>query len=279
MPCFVFGTGRCGSTHLQRLISLRSTTWIWGEHEGFLIDLLAAMQRFEASASLNKDIFDNPRLADENHMRQAMLDGVGNLAWMNRFSRHQLRQELTALIDRLFRQHLPEGADDWGFKEIRYGWENDVPRILLELFPSASAAFVFRPPQDTITSMVATWTPVLCRDRAYVSQLESMCRVYAERWKALMLYFLDLKSQGSQRLDFFSVDDLDSEPESLLARLGLEMRTDNAPQAPLASTNRGPKQIEDWARTVIDQCYAPAKRELEAIYDSANAIARDDRLG
>src|SRR4051794_29192490 len=51
-PAFIFGTGRCGSTHLQRLISLRTDTWIWGEHDGFLNGFLRSFEQFTTSPPL-----------------------------------------------------------------------------------------------------------------------------------------------------------------------------------------------------------------------------------
>src|SRR6185437_1419988 len=163
-PIFVFGTGRCGSTHIQRLISLRTHVWIWGEHAGFLRPLLSSLPAYETSGQLQHNVFSVPLGADYDELVRHAVVGTPQLPWLNRLKRDSLRQELRYLIDRLFRTGLPESWTEWGFKEILYGSSDRSPELLLDLFPRSRATFSFRSPKSTIESMLRTWTPDILKD-------------------------------------------------------------------------------------------------------------------
>src|SRR4029077_2165083 len=141
-PIFVFGTGRCGSTHLQRVITLSTPCWIWGEHEGFLEPLLESVRRYETGQRRNRVVFSRPS-PDETRLIAEMTAGSDMLSWLNLLKKDEFRAEVISMIDRMFRSRVPEGWTDWGFKEIRYGLDNNSPEILLSLFPDAMGVFTF----------------------------------------------------------------------------------------------------------------------------------------
>src|SRR5271169_3298385 len=155
-PVLIFGTGRCGSTHIQRLITLSTPCWIWGEHEGFLEPLLRSVSRYGESICLERTAFRSGSRNDDVLISNMALGSEG-ISWVNRFDRGWFRTEVSSLIDRMFRSDLTKGWTHWGFKEIRYGLHNNAPVVLLDLFPTATAVFTFREPKSTIESMIRAW--------------------------------------------------------------------------------------------------------------------------
>ena len=196
-PIFVFGTGRCGSTHVQRLITLATRCWVWGEHEGFLEPLLAAIGRYETGPKLKRFVFDR-RSRDEDRLIAEVAAGSDTLSWLNLLHAGEFRAEVASLIDRMFGSHLPEGWSDWGFKEIRYGLDNNAPEMLLDLFPEGTGVFVFREPKSTIESMVRTWSPKLMAGAADPDKLSRIYSSYATRWKKTISHFLDYEMQSGK---------------------------------------------------------------------------------
>src|SRR5271163_3720140 len=128
-PIFIFGTGRCGSTHVQRLITLSTCCWVWGEHEGFLAPLLQSVRRYDTSSALDRNVFRASWRSDDELISDMYL-GSEPLSWLNRLDKQDFQTEVRSLIDRMFRSRVPEGWTQWGFKEIRYGLDNNAPAAL-----------------------------------------------------------------------------------------------------------------------------------------------------
>jgi hypothetical protein len=268
-PIFIFGTGRCGSTHLQRVITLCTQCWVWGEHEGFLEPLLEAVIRYETGNRLNRFVFNRePR--EQALLIADMAAGSEMLSWLNRLDRGQFRAEIVSLIDRLFGAGVPEGWTDWGFKEIRYGLDNNAPEILLNMFPGASGVFTFREPRATIESMVRAWSPGLMREAPNTEKLADLYRSYRLRWTTVMKYFLDRSFGG--RLVFVSDDKLARPTEELLGALGLTPA--RALPAALGITNRGPRKIPEWISSKLDELFAEEAALCSDLY--ARACAQSD---
>ena len=270
-PIFVFGTGRCGSTHLQRLITLSTGCWIWGEHEGFLEPLLASVTRYETGQRLERFVFGRAARG-EGQLIAEMAAGSDRLSWINLLDKDEFRAEITSLIDRMFRSRIPEGWSDWGFKEIRYGLDNNSPEFLLDFFPDAIGVFAFREPRSTIESMVRTWSPKLMAESPNRDKLANIYRSYTIRWKKVMTYFLDYDARCGKRLVFVSADKLDRSTEEILCALQL-MPARSIP-ARLAITNRGPRKSPEWISSKFDELFAD---EASACLDLfARACARSD---
>lgn len=272
-PIFVFGTGRCGSTHLQRLITLSTRCWIWGEHEGFLEPLLASVSRYETSQKLKRFVFDRaPR--DERQLIADMTAGSQMLSWLNLLEKDEFRAEVAALIDRMFRSRLPEGWSDWGFKEIRYGLDNNSPAILLDLFSCARGIFAFRDPRTTAESMVRTWSPKLFDRPQNIGKLTELYRSYTLRWRKVMQYFLDCDPGLSNRIAFVSIDKLERPTDEVLGVLGL---TPARPvPAVLPITNRGPRKIPQWASSQFDELFDEDAAVCLELYGRARARSDAD---
>jgi hypothetical protein len=270
-PVLIFGTGRCGSTHLQRLISLSTTCWIWGEHGGFLEPLLESVNRYENSQGLVRFVFDRaPR--DDDRLVADMTAGSEMLSWVNELDKDSFRTEVRSLVDRMFRSRIPAGWTEWGFKEIRYGLNNNVPSMLLSLFPAATAIFTFRHPKTTIESMIKTWSPELLNGDPAVEDLSKTYRICATRYKTITKYFLDYRAQRRERIVFVSSDKLERPTGEILQTLGLPSR--RAISRALGITNPGPNDPPGWARVKFDELFAC--EALECLELFARACARSD---
>ncbi len=270
-PVFIFGTGRCGSTHLQRLISLSTDRWVWGEHGGFLEPLLDAVRCYETSRQLEQFVFcHSPR--SEDRLVADMAAGCEMLSWLNQLKRDELRAEVAALVDRIFRSRLPAGWIEWGFKEIRYGLDNDTPALLLSLFPDATAAFTFRNPRATIESMVRTWTPELLTDVPRETELRRAYAICAQRWKTIVRYFLTREFEPRKKVVFVSADNLRRPASETLRAIALEPT--RRITGDLGITNPGPNALPKWAGKAFDELFEDEKTACLALF--AQACARGD---
>jgi hypothetical protein len=270
-PVFVFGTGRCGSTHLQRLVTLSTRCWIWGEHEGFLEPLLEAVNRYETGHRLNRFVFSRAS-RDDGSLVAEMTAGSEMLSWLNLLKKDELRAEVISLIDRMFRSHIPGGWTDWGFKEIRYGLDNRSPEILLSFFPEARGVFSFREPRSTIESMVRTWSPKLMREAPNIEKLTNIYRSYRLRWTKVTTYFLNCGTQFGSRLVFVSADKLGRPAEEILGALGLMPA--RAIPAGLGTTNGGPGEVPAWISNKLDELFAEESSTCSDLF--AQACTRSD---
>ena len=275
-PIFIFGTGRCGSTHLQRLISLNTEVWIWGEHNGFLAPMLNSMSRFEDSVQLRRQVFDASPAPDDVALVACMTDGSPLLPWLNRFDRTTVRDELRAMIDRLFRAPLPQGWSQWGFKEILYGLHNEAPALLLQLFPSSTAAFTFRHPKATIESMLRSWDTAIMNDSNKLDKLEECFAERASRWETLTNYYIELKAKAGRRLALISLDDLAARPSAILRALDLPLRATSELRSPSLTNRGGQTALPPRAQPVMDKLYAQRRERLEHLYSQAMDLAASD---
>ena len=90
---FVFGTGQSGTTHFQRMITMHSSTWVWGEHQGILAPLSGSVRRFEKSEVLvrNKAIRKGKVATDGKMADKPVATRGPSLSWLNRLSSGTLR--------------------------------------------------------------------------------------------------------------------------------------------------------------------------------------------
>jgi hypothetical protein len=272
-PIFIFGTGRCGSTHLQRLLTMSTRCWIWGEHGGFLEPLLEAIRTYETSEGLEKFVFGRAPRNDERLVSD-MMAGVDMLSWVNEFDKDALRAEIISLIDRMFRSRVPKSWDQWGFKEIRYGLDNNTPSMLLNLFPDATSVFTFRDPKGTIESMIRTWAPGLLDASLSVEELWKTYQICCNRWLTIIDYFLKHREQVDSRIIFVSSDKLNRPTQEILTTLGLSP-TRPSPDH-LVTTNRGPAKISERARSIFDELFARKASVCLDIFARACALSDAD---
>jgi hypothetical protein len=277
MTCrvMVFGTGRCGSTYVQRLITTHSSTWIWGEHGGVLGSLIASVRTYEGNTQLRDVAFDRFDGMTDRFLVDQINEGAPTLSWLNRFSQDTLRREVAALLDRMFGGNLPAGWDDWGFKEILYGLNNDVPDILLDIFPGAHACFCFREPRETVESMLRAWSPELQSADVKPAKIRNQVRERSSRIRILLNYFLDLRLQRGRPIIFLSEQMFKVGPEAILQLFGLEARLVPTVQS-LHETNKGPKRLSDVVIKAVDDEWQEVGHELTTLYHRALELSQAD---
>ena len=269
-PVFLFGTGRCGSTHLQRLITVNTEVWIWGEHDGFLGPLLTGLIAYENSVLLRRFVFDARISEDDAQLIDLVRREGGELSWLNRLRPSDLRIELRRLIERLFSRGVPQGYTAWGFKEIRYGRRNKIPAYLLDIFPECSAAFTFREPSATFRSMLRLWY----RNRLEPARLGELPGIYKKlvgSWVEVMEYFIGLKRARPGSIVMLEMGQLNCPAEQILELLRLRPRSGVPCVAPNI-TNRVPTDVSDAAERTMATCFARWRRETTALYEAALAL-------
>jgi hypothetical protein len=270
-PVFVFGTGRCGSTHIQRLITLSTCCWIWGEHDGFLEPLLRSVRQYETSKVLERAVFhESPR--SDDHLISDMALGSERLSWLNRLDKAEFRTRVASLVDRMFGSPVPDGWTQWGFKEILYGLDNDAPATLLNLFPNATAVFTFRDPKNTIESMIRTWSSDILYGPPSANNLCKMYRMRVQRWKMIVEYFLKYRGLEVSRIVFISAEKLKWPVGEILHALGLSATRQIAHG--LKITNPGPVQWPAWASSKFHELFQEDEAECLGLF--ARACAQSD---
>lgn len=157
---FLFGTGRCGSTLVQRLINLSPQAIIWGEHEGFLNAIATGYFQVLDSKNLERIVYNRPDYYSPIKIINNRKDICNSeISWMNNFKKDTIKSSFQELIESIFCSDLPPSISCWGFKEIIYGkYKNDAGiDMLLDIFPESKNIIIVRHPLETIVSMSVAW--------------------------------------------------------------------------------------------------------------------------
>ena len=154
-PIFLLGSGRSGTTLLQKILNSADDVMIWGEHGGFLKEVALAYFHHTEKPKVNKAIFRrNPVAKDPNlDFDRLKLTDIDS-SWMNWYGRREVAANFAGLIESFFH---PPGMEKrrWGFKEIRYGGDDRAIEMLAELFPNARFVLIARNPVDVVASQAA----------------------------------------------------------------------------------------------------------------------------
>lgn len=262
-PIFLLGSGRCGSTAVQRELSNMDGIWIWGEHDGILRGLLSWGETVKQSEVLHKLSFNNSTRSPEQIMHEAGEGEANSLAWLNSFRPSDVDVSLRDLILRLFATKLPAGTTCWGFKEIRYGPEDRVAEHLLRLFPKAKIVHVVRDPISTIYSSLAAWNSTELNNLgANPDQLREKFKEYADRWMQITQYYLDLKKSNPSRVFTLRIENFSAQKAPLMAFLEIEpstmpstnlVRINSAPRSGWSISLESFRLTEDYARSELTQ--------------------------
>jgi hypothetical protein len=158
-PIFILGSGRCGSTLLQRTLNSYADITIWGEHNGVLAEIADA---FFALLDRNDPTWPNV-LRPRDVKLETTLDLTALKspekwqALMNGFDEDDVVDHFRKLVKGLLTHPTMAASDLWGFKEIRYGRDDRVIEFLQCLFPRAHFVFLVRNGLDTVASKAATF--------------------------------------------------------------------------------------------------------------------------
>lgn len=155
-PIFLFGSGRCGSTLLQRILNTHKEIVMWGEHEGFLAPLAKSFFLLRESRNMQEYVYGDKRVAPE-----VVLDGLADknldICWVNHFIKKDVIEAYRQLLVKLIAGPVDRNKVHWGFKEIRYRRGDSVHKMLALLFPKARYIFLFRNPVDMASSAIIAW--------------------------------------------------------------------------------------------------------------------------
>jgi len=227
-PIFLLGVGRCGSTALQLQLCRLADVWIWGEHDGILRDLLMWTRQVRENRNLQEFTYHQGD-TDPSEVLSAHAGGdATHIAWMNAFRPADIDIVERKVIEELWANRLPPGKRRWGFKEIRYGIEDDVPERLLNLYPGAKIVHTLRNPFRTVESSIFAWhfeELTEAQQQGNVDGIRATYRHYLSRWVEAVSYFDMLRAAYPDSVQFSRIEHLSQERDSLLSFLDVAAET------------------------------------------------------
>ena len=129
-------------------------------------------------------------------------------------------------------------------------------------------SLLFATPKAPCESMIRTWSPELLDGSESSVELNKIYRLRARRWRAIVNYFLDYRSNHDRRILFISSDKLKWPDKQILNVLGLPpTRTISNG---LQIINRGPAS----GREPFNELFS--KDEAEFLYLFTRACAQSD---
>ena len=155
-PIFLLGTGRCGSTLLQKILNGVDNVMIYGEHGGFLRPIAEAYFLNLEDKKIEKYIMgQNVAGEDPTSVFESLKDPQLWSAWTNWYNHETVKNNFRDFIESFFNPRSLEQKVHWGFKEIRYGLDDRVPEMLADLYPEGRFVFIVRHPVDVIASKIS----------------------------------------------------------------------------------------------------------------------------
>jgi hypothetical protein len=155
-PIFLVGTGRCGSTLVQKILNSVEEVMIYGEHGGFLRQIAEAYFLNLEDKKIAKYILSQNVVGEEaTSVTERLKNPQGWSAWTNWYNRATVKKNFREFIESFFNP-IPLGRKrHWGFKEIRYGIDDRVLEMLADLYPQGRFIFVVRNPVDVVASKIS----------------------------------------------------------------------------------------------------------------------------
>ena len=156
-PVFLLGTGRSGTTLVQRLLNSYPDVLIWGEHAGYLHKLAQAYDILTKSPSMEEFSYSVNESIGTELNASIFKDPERWQAWNNWFKKDDIRSIFRQHIEEVFNPAQVGQQSIWGFKEIRYGVDDNVLEFLIDLFPDGKFLFVVRNGLNTVESQLNTF--------------------------------------------------------------------------------------------------------------------------
>ncbi|MCE9630565.1 MAG: sulfotransferase [Planctomycetia bacterium] len=217
-PLFLLGTGRCGSTFWQTLLCRTADIWIWGEHAGMLRPFARARGLLRTCAAFQMHAGRSVTPAD---VEEPTADNTPGLAWANGFDAAAFDDHLRGFIVGLMRPRLPPGKTRWGFKEIQYGFEDQTPELLLDLFPGGTIIHTLRHPRTTLESAMQAWYARALEQAAVnPADAEAAYAAQAQRWLGTTKRLLDL-AEATSRVVSVKIEEVAEGREKLRQTFGI----------------------------------------------------------
>jgi len=211
-PIFLLGSGRCGSTLLQRALNAHPDIVLYGEHEGFLAPLANSYQKLTQTKDIQRWVYGEDAVPAETIFGE-IRDKEVDICWINNFTREDVFSQYRHLVLSLLAKDLDLEKVHWGFKEIRYHEGQHVISFLLELFPDARFVFMFRNPADTIASGMTAWED----PELFMHEEQALREVVwnrFKRWSSKSLYLLNEEAGIGENCYIVRYEDLVTDPAS-----------------------------------------------------------------
>jgi len=206
-PIFLLGTGRCGSTLLQKILNSVENAMIYGEHGGFLKQVAAAyFLNFEDKMIEKYIMSQNVAGKDPISVFETLKNPQLWSAWTNWYNQETVKSNFRDFIESFFNPSSLEQKVHWGFKEIRYGLDDRVPEMLTDLYPDGRFVFIVRHPVDVIASKIS-------------ARASDGIRADAHTWVAQNTYFLHFSRENSESSRIVHYEELISNDREELGQL------------------------------------------------------------
>jgi hypothetical protein len=216
-PIFLLGSGRCGSTLLQRALNAHPSIVMYGEHEGFLGPLSNAYHKLTRTTDIERWVYGENAIPAET-LHGELSDIQADICWVNNFTRDEVYQQFRQLVLSLLTKDLDLDQVHWGFKEIRYYEPQYVLWFLREMFPQSKYVFLVRNPADTIASGLTAWED----PEKIVEDEDAFRNTVWERFKSWSSkYDLMINNEESLGQDacFIRYEDLIADPQAHLTQV------------------------------------------------------------
>ena len=206
-PIFLLGTGRCGSTLLQKILNSVENAMIYGEHGGFLKQVAAAyFLNFEDKMIEKYIMSQNVAGKDPISVFETLKNPQLWSAWTNWYNQETVKNNFRDFIESFFNPSSLEQKVHWGFKEIRYGLDDRVPEMLADLYPDGRFVFIVRHPTDVIASKIS-------------ARASDGIEADAHTWVVQNTYFLRFSRENSESSSIIHYEELISNDSQQLSRL------------------------------------------------------------
>lgn len=274
-PIFLFGSGRCGSTLVQRAINAHPEIVMYGEHEGFLGPVANSYHKLMRTKDVDRFVFGDEAV-DPELIQGAIKDSNVDICWINNFTRDDVVREHRSLVLNLLAKGLDLDAVHWGFKEIRYRKGQHTLWFLREMFPECKFIILLRHPLDTIVSGFLAWED----SRALLQQeqkIQTMAKNRIDGWNEKYGYLMNHARENPEGLLIVKYEELISNPQvwmdQIFGLLGLE-----TPALALdmfghrvASTSENPLRLE-LSQIVQDAITSTSNDEFKQLAGELNYV-------
>lgn len=223
-PIFLFGSGRCGSTLVQRALNAHPEIVMYGEHEGFLGPIANSYYKLTQTRDVDRFVYGEEAVPADIIMG-AIKDSTVDICWVNNFTREDVHREHRQLVLNLLARGLDLDRVHWGFKEIRYRQGQHTLWFLREMFPASKFVFLLRDPVDTLVSGLLAWeNPSALLETA--DRLDTMIDHRIDGWTSKYAYLLKHVDQATGDVFVMKYEDLVEDPAhwmgGVFGMLGLE---------------------------------------------------------
>jgi len=224
---FIIGSGRSGTTLVQRLFNSFPNIMIWGEHSGFLKDMAEAYFTLTLNSSMKEYSYTQPLPDKGGDLLVHYKRPERWQAWNNWFQPSDVKNIFRAHLESFFNPKGTAKSLIWGFKEIRYGTNDRVIEFLAELYPNAQFVFATRNGLNTLERQLTTFYQGESKFLAIkrILQLSIVIRISRE-WVIQNRHLMKLADQNGDNFHFIQYEGILKDISILipvLKNLGVEL--------------------------------------------------------